>query len=102
MPLAIAQCPYKAANSAPAQSVASNWIAASRVGRTAPQNSRPPRRNAQSFRQGHVNHVNVEGVQAAPDVMYNELILNSTSATVLFDSGVSHLFVSTCFVLKIF
>jgi hypothetical protein len=96
----VTQCPYKATNSALAQSIASNRTATSRVGRTAPQNSGPPKRNAQSFRQGHVNHVNAEGVQAAPDVMYGEFLVNSTSATVLFDSSASHSFVSACFVLK--
>ena len=44
--------------------------------------------------------MNVEEVQAAPDVMYDEFLVNSTSATVLFDSGASHLFVSAYFVLK--
>jgi hypothetical protein len=45
--------------------------------------------------------VNVEEVQAAPDVVYGEFLVNSTSATMLFDFGASHSFVSTCFVLKI-
>jgi hypothetical protein len=42
----VTQCPYKATNSAPAQSVASNKTAASGIGRTAPSNFGPPRRNA--------------------------------------------------------
>jgi hypothetical protein len=44
--------------------------------------------------------MNAEGVQAAPDVVYGEFLVNSTSATMLFDSGASHSFVSACFVLK--
>jgi hypothetical protein len=48
-----------------------------------------------------VNHVNAEGVQVAPDVMYVEFLVNSTSATVLFDFGALYSFVSACFVLKI-
>ena len=96
----ITQCPYKAVNSAPAQSVATNRIAASGNGRTTPQNSRPLRMNAQHFGQGRVNHMNTEEVQAATDVVYGEFLVNSTSATVLFDSGTSHSFVSACFVLK--
>jgi hypothetical protein len=47
-----------------------------------------------------VNHVSAEEVQAAPDVVYGEFLVNSTSATVLFDSGASHSFVSPCFVSK--
>ena len=52
------------------------------------------------FGQGRVNHVNVEEVQAAPDVMYGEFLVNSTFAIVLFDFGALHSFVSACFVLK--
>ena len=44
--------------------------------------------------------MNVEEVQAAPDVVYVEFLVNSTSSTMLFDSGASHSFVSACFVLK--
>ena len=47
-----------------------------------------------------MNHVNAEEVQAAPDVMYGEFLVNSTLATMLFDSGASHSFVSTCFALR--
>jgi hypothetical protein len=47
-----------------------------------------------------VNHVNAEEVQATPDVVYNEFIVNSTLVTVLFDSAASHLFISACFVLR--
>ena len=97
----VAQCPLKAANSALAQFVASNKTVTSGVGRTTPQDSGPPRRNVPNFGQGHVNHLNVEEVQASPDVVYGEFLVNSTLATVLFDSGTSHSIVSTCFVLKI-
>ena len=58
----VAQCPLKAANSAPSQSIASNKTAALGTGRIAPQNSGPPRRNAPNFGQGRVNHVNAEEV----------------------------------------
>jgi hypothetical protein len=67
----ITQCPYGATSSALAYSIASNRTATSGVGRTAPQNYGPSRRNTQSFGQGRVNNVNVEEVQAAPDVMYS-------------------------------
>lgn len=63
----VAQCPYPTpVNSTLAQSVASNRIAASRTGRFAPQNSGPPKQNAQNFGQGRVNHVSAKEVQAAP------------------------------------
>jgi len=42
----------------------------------------------------------VEEVQEAPDVVYGEFLVNSASASVLFDSGASHSFVSACFALK--
>ena len=96
----VTQFPYKAANSALAQSIASNRTTALGNGHTTPQNSGPLRKNAQHFGQGHVNHMNTEEVQAATDVVYGEFLVNSTSATVLFDSGTSHSFVSACFVLK--
>ena len=38
--------------------------------------------------------LNTEEVQAAPDVMYGEFLVKSTLATVLFDFGASHSFVS--------
>jgi hypothetical protein len=44
--------------------------------------------------------MNAEEVQAVPDVVYGEFIVNSTSATVLFDFGASYSFVSDCFILK--
>ena len=58
----VAQCPLKAANFAPAHSIASNKTAASGTGCSTPQNSGPPKRNAPNFGQGHVNHVSVEEV----------------------------------------
>lgn len=93
----IAQCPYKATNSAPAQLVASNKTAASGIGRTTSQNSRPLKRSAPNFGQGCVNHVNAEEVQTAPDVVYGEFLANSTLATMLFNSGASHSFVFRLF-----
>ena len=44
--------------------------------------------------------MNTEEVQAMPDVVYSEFLVNSTSATMLFDSGASHSIVSAYFVLK--
>jgi hypothetical protein len=44
--------------------------------------------------------VNAEEVHAAPDVVYGEFLVNLVSASVLFDFGASHSFVSACFVLE--
>lgn len=98
----IAQYRYQNKNSAPTQSVASNRLTASGVGRNAPQNSGPHKKNAQTFGQGRVNHINAEEVQAVSDVVYGEFLINSISATMLFDSGASHSFISTCFAHKKF
>jgi hypothetical protein len=60
-----------------------------------------------SFRNGNqrvasngprVNHVNVETAQEAPEVMLGTFSVNSIPATILFDSGASHSFISQAFV----
>jgi hypothetical protein len=43
---------------------------------------------------GSVNHVAVEEVQEAPDVVIDMFLVNDTSAVVLLDSGASHSFIS--------
>jgi hypothetical protein len=99
----MAQCPYanqQATAPAPAPSTGSNRTAASGVGRNGPQNSGQQRRNTQTFGRGGVNHVSAEEVHDAPDVVYGEFLVNSASASVLFDSGASHSFVSASFVSK--
>nr|ADB85376.1 putative retrotransposon protein [Phyllostachys edulis] len=53
-------------------------------------NQDPP----QPFGRGCVNHVIVEEAQTASDVVLGKFIVNSAPATVLFDSGASHSFVS--------
>jgi hypothetical protein len=42
----------------------------------------------------------VEEAQEAPDVVISIFLINDTSAIVLFDSGVSHSFISTAYVEK--
>jgi hypothetical protein len=44
-----------------------------------------------------VNHVAVEDAQQAPDVVFSMFLANSNHATVLFDSGASHSFISSRF-----
>lgn len=45
----------------------------------------------------HVNHVTAEEAQEAPHVVFGTFLVNSTPATVLFDSGASHSFMSRGF-----
>jgi len=45
-----------------------------------------------------VNHVNAETAQEAPEVMLGTFSINSIPATILFDSGASHSFISQAFV----
>ena len=47
---------------------------------------------------GKVNHVSSETVLAQPEVMLGTFDVNSTLATVLFDSGALHSFISQAFV----
>ena len=54
-----------------------------------------PRQNAMH---GRVNHVAVEEAQEAPDVVLGMFSANSHPATVLFDSGATHSFISYQFV----
>ena len=46
---------------------------------------------------GRVNHISAEEAQEAPDVVLGTLLVNSQPATVLFDSGASHSFISHSF-----
>jgi hypothetical protein len=54
----------------------------------------------QNYAHGRVNHVVVEEVQEAPDVVIGIFLINDTSTVVLFDSGVSHSFISVAYVGK--
>jgi hypothetical protein len=44
--------------------------------------------------------VAMEEAQEAPDVVIGMFLINDTSAVVLFDSGVSHSFISAAYVRK--
>jgi len=58
-------------------------------------NQQPPRQN---YMQGRVNHVTAESAQDAPNVVFGMFSVHSNHATVLFDSGASHCFISTQFI----
>ena len=49
---------------------------------------------------GRVNHVAAEEAQEDPDVVLGTFLVNSAPATILFDSGATHSFVTQEFALK--
>jgi hypothetical protein len=49
---------------------------------------------------GRVNHMTSEEAQQAPDVVLSMFLASSHPATILFDSGASHSFISSCFMAK--
>jgi hypothetical protein len=54
----------------------------------------------QSQGRGRVNHVSAETAQDNPQVVLGMFFVNSIPASVLFDSGASHSFISAQFVAK--
>jgi hypothetical protein len=54
----------------------------------------------QNFMRGRVNHMTSEEAQQAPDVVLGMFLASSQSATILFDFGASHSFISSSFVAK--
>jgi hypothetical protein len=105
----IANCPY--ANNKPAASAFSNSVngprpALSGVNRVPIRSNNTGNNNQQmeppqqSFGQARVNHVNTQEAQDAQDVVLGEFLVSSVLATILFDSGASHSFVSSSFVEK--
>jgi hypothetical protein len=54
----------------------------------------------QNYIRRKVNHVAVEEAQEAPNMVIGIFFINDTSAVVLFDSGVSHFFLSATYVEK--
>ena len=67
-------------------------------------NNPAPRRNNfnpnKNHKKGHLNHVTKEEAQNAPDVVLGTFPVNTIPATVLFDSGASHSFISKSFALQ--
>jgi hypothetical protein len=49
---------------------------------------------------GRVNHMTSDEAQQAPDVVLGMFLASSHPASILFDSGASHSFVSLSFVAK--
>jgi hypothetical protein len=88
----IANCPYK--NVTP--SVFSNSVNGSKqmtgITRGAPAKTQP------SFEKDKVNHVYANEAEDAPGVVLDEFLVQSFLATILFDFGASHSFISSNFV----
>jgi hypothetical protein len=57
-------------------------------------------RGQQNYMHGRVNHVTAEEAQEAKDVVLGTFLIYSVPATVLFDSGASHSFITERFVTK--
>jgi hypothetical protein len=53
-----------------------------------------------NYARGRGNHVVVEEAQEASDVVIGMFFINNTSAVVLFDSRVSHSFISAAYIEK--
>jgi hypothetical protein len=53
-----------------------------------------------NYARGRANHVVVEEAQEASDVVIGMFFINNTSAVVLFDSRVSHSFISAAYIEK--
>jgi hypothetical protein len=60
--------------------------------------SRP--QGQQNYTYGKVNHMTTEEAQQAQDVVLGMFLASSHPATILFDSGASHSFISSSFVVK--
>jgi hypothetical protein len=54
----------------------------------------------QNYTYGKVNHVSTEEAQQAQDVVLGMFLTSSHPATVLFNSGASHPFISSSFVVR--
>ena len=79
-------CPHKRLSPAPP---------APQAPRQAGQQGRPAQPRAPL--QGKVNHVTAESAAEAPNVVIGTFMVNSHPATVLFDTGATHSFISKSF-----
>jgi hypothetical protein len=57
-------------------------------------------KTSQNQSRGRVNHVTAESVPEDADIVYGMFLVNSIHASVLFDSGASHSFITESFVEK--
>jgi hypothetical protein len=64
-------------------------------------NNQQMRQPQQSYGRARVNHINAQEAQEAQGVVLGEFLVSSVLATILFDSGASHSFISSSFVENI-
>jgi hypothetical protein len=64
------------------------------------QKQQPDSIGQQNFIRGRVNHVAAETAQEAQDIVFGMFLINSAPASVLFDFGASHTFISAEYVAK--
>jgi hypothetical protein len=57
-------------------------------------------KDQQNYMRGRVNHVTTESAQEATDVVFGTFLVNSDPASILFDSGASHSFITDQVVVK--
>ena len=60
-------------------------------------NNQPRNNNAKSYGRAHANHVDLNEAQDQPATVMGTLLVNSVPASVLFDTGASHSFISAEF-----
>jgi hypothetical protein len=63
-------------------------------------NNQQMRQPQQSYGRARVNHINTQEAQEAQGVVLGEFLVSSVLATILFDSGASHSFISSSLVEK--
>ena len=83
-------CPKRNAQNSPAPAQQA------RNGNQPPQNHK----GQQNYMRGRVNHMNAEAAQENPEVVLGMFLVNSAPASVLFDSGASHSFITSTFVAQ--
>ena len=99
----IANCPHPNRGK-PAASAYSNSVNGPRqptaIGNHSAVSAQSSNQPQQSGSKARINHVNAREAQQAAGVALGEFLVNSVMATVLFDSGASHSFISASFVEK--
>ena len=63
-------------------------------------NNQPRSNSARSYGRVHANHVDLNEAQDQPATVMGTLLVNSVPASILFDSGASHSFMSEDFAYK--
>jgi hypothetical protein len=88
----IANCPYKKETPLVFSNSINGPKQSTRITCGAPAKTQP------SFGKAKVNHVYVEEAEDAPKVVLGVFLVQSFLATILFDSGASHSFISSYFI----